>query len=161
MTRTSKTLFLTLAALVCLHTACTAARADDSSGGVINNGLFLSSGFSNPAGSSSGIIATNGNGLFVSDLYLGGVTDGGLINTGTIEINGGSIDISDGAFLMISSVNFFALETNGLFNLTGSLDGSGTLTSAGVVAPEPATWLLAGLGLLLLLRTHKSRRPSA
>jgi hypothetical protein len=162
MTRTSKTLVLTLAALVCLHTAGPVARADDSSGGVVSDWLLFSGGFSNAASSSSGIMATNGNGLFVSDLNLGGSIDVRVVDL--TDGSAGFLMIQSGSLLIISNNFAFAFPTNGFYNLGGSgIVNSGTLIINGptLATPEPATWLLTGLGLLLILRTHASRRPSA
>lgn len=156
MTRTLKALFLTLALLVCLPFSGGIARADDSSGGVSN------------VANSAYLVASNET-LVIN---TAGITGAGLINTGFIEINGGTfISNSSSAFFNVGGIDesggfifaksgTFTLQTNSLGNLDGPFTGSGTLTSAGVSAPEPATWLLVGLGLLLVLRTHRSRGQS-
>ncbi len=142
MTRMSKTLFLSLAALACLLSAGTIARADDSS-------IIASNG-----------IITVGAGLFVNDLYLGG-----SIDAGGVDFTDGSAGfvMSSGSFLIMSNNFAFTFSTNGFYNLDGGgIINTGTVIADGgsLATPEPATWLLAGLGLLVLLLTHKSRRQS-
>ena len=166
MKRMPKTIFFTLAAMVCLLSAGPVARADDSSSGVISDWLLFSGGLSNAASNSSGIIATNGSALLVSDLNLGSFAGGETIGADTIMNSADGIDFSSGSILMFSA-GTLPLLTNGFIIITsldpnggnGALAESGAITAQGV--PEPATWFLTGLGLLLVLRTHTSRRPSA
>ncbi len=134
------------------------AIGSNGAAGTLGNGLTIAAGGNLDLTGAS--LASNSNGILSltgGSLVLGNLTFEDLIGWNWMDASAGTYELIDGSFSVDFGDTAF-LDENTAYDFGNGKGGyftSGSLNAVVFVIPEPSTALLAGLGLLALLRRRR------